>query len=139
LAVSSANRHGRPAATTVLEAATALGDAVEVYLDAGTSRGGVASTILDATGPVLRVVRAGALTLSDLIAVVPEIEDPENTAAEVAAATAGATPQADSTARADTAEQADAEQAGAAQTVGAGQAPDGAAAVPEAEDGADRP
>ncbi len=74
LAVSSANRHGRPAATTVLEAATALGDRVEVYLDGGTSPGGVASTIVDATGPTLRIVRAGALSRDQLTAVVPEIE-----------------------------------------------------------------
>src|SRR5699024_5264776 len=77
LAVSSANRHGRPAATSVLEAATALGDRVEVYLDGGPSRGGVASTIIDATGPTLRIVRAGALSLDELTAVVPEITDVE--------------------------------------------------------------
>lgn len=77
LAVSSANRHGQPAATTVLEAATALGDRVEVYLDGGPSRGGVASTIVDATGPTLRIVRAGALSRAELAAVVPELTEPE--------------------------------------------------------------
>ncbi|WP_454084033.1 L-threonylcarbamoyladenylate synthase [Georgenia sp. Marseille-Q6866] len=82
LAVSSANRHGRPAATTVLEAATALGDRVEVYLDGGPSRGGVASTIIDATGPTLRIVRAGALSLDELTAVVPEITDVERPASD---------------------------------------------------------
>ncbi|XNQ43209.1 L-threonylcarbamoyladenylate synthase [Georgenia phoenicis] len=80
LAVSSANRHGRPAATTVLEAATALGDRVAVYLDGGPSRGGVASTIVDATGPTLRIVRAGALSLDELTAVVPETADVERPA-----------------------------------------------------------
>jgi len=77
LAVSSANRHGRPAATTVLEAATALGDSVDVYLDGGPSRGGVASTIVDATGPTLRIVRAGALSLAELAAVVPGVVGPD--------------------------------------------------------------
>ena len=75
LAVSSANRHGQPAATTVLEAAAALGDRVEVYLDGGPSRGGVASTIVDATGPTLRIVRAGALSREDRAAVVADIAD----------------------------------------------------------------
>lgn len=74
LAVSSANRHGGPAATTVLEAATALGDRVEVYLDGGPSRGGVHSTIVDATGTPPRIVRAGALSREELAAVVPDIE-----------------------------------------------------------------
>jgi len=75
LAVSSANRHGEPAATTVEEAVSALGEQVEVFLDGGTSPGGVASTIVDATGPVLRVVRAGALSREELAAVVPDIGD----------------------------------------------------------------
>ncbi len=38
LAVSSANRHGKPAALTILDAATQLGDAVEIYLDGGQAR-----------------------------------------------------------------------------------------------------
>ena len=70
LAVSSANRHGRPAAQTVLEAATALGDRVAVYLDGGDSPGGEVSTIVDATGPVPRIVRDGALSHEELAAVV---------------------------------------------------------------------
>src|SRR5690606_25505614 len=74
LAVSSANRHGGPAATTVLQAATALGDRVEVFLDGGPSRGGVHSTIVDATGTPPRIVRAGALSREELAAVVPDIE-----------------------------------------------------------------
>src|SRR5690606_39643829 len=61
---------------------TALGDRVEVYLDGGPSRGGVASTIIDATGPTLRIVRAGALSLDELTAVVPEITDVERPASD---------------------------------------------------------
>src|SRR5699024_12844370 len=38
LAVSSANRHGKAAAHTVLDAATQLGDTAEEYLDAGNAR-----------------------------------------------------------------------------------------------------
>lgn len=71
LAVSSANRTGRPAATTVQEAYRQLGASVPVLLDGGTAPGGVASTIVDATGDVLRVVRLGALDLEALNAVTP--------------------------------------------------------------------
>lgn len=66
LAVSSANRTGRPAATTAAEALEQLGDSVAVYLDGGAAPGGVASTIVDATTGVLRVVREGAITLERL-------------------------------------------------------------------------
>lgn len=66
LAVSSANLTGHPAATTAQEARDQLGEAVAVYLDGGLAPGGVASTIVDATGPVLRVLRAGAIDLAAL-------------------------------------------------------------------------
>jgi len=73
LAVSSANRTGRPAALTADEARDQLGDAVGLYLDGGPAPGGVASTIVDATGGDLRVVRAGALSVEQLAAVAPVV------------------------------------------------------------------
>lgn len=73
LAVSSANRHGRPAALTVLEAATQLGDAVEVYLDGGRARIGTSSTIIDTTVEPPEIVREGALSREDIIAAVGDI------------------------------------------------------------------
>ncbi len=66
LAVSSANRSGLPAATTVAEALEMLGERVQVYLDAGPSPGASASTILDVTGPRGRVLRQGAVSLERL-------------------------------------------------------------------------
>lgn len=69
LAVSSANRTGRPAATTAAEADAMLGEAVEVVLDAGTSPGEAASTIVDATGEQGRILRAGVLSVEELNAV----------------------------------------------------------------------
>ena len=66
LAVSSANTSGDPAATTVAEAEQMLGDLVGVYLDGGPSRGGTASTIVDVTGTVPRVLREGPVTLEQL-------------------------------------------------------------------------
>jgi tRNA threonylcarbamoyl adenosine modification protein (Sua5/YciO/YrdC/YwlC family) len=71
LAVSSANKHGHPAAFTAREAYVQLGDSVSIYLDGGAVPGGVASTIVDATGTQLRVVREGALTLGQLREVAP--------------------------------------------------------------------
>ncbi|MFC7878951.1 L-threonylcarbamoyladenylate synthase [Isoptericola sp. NPDC057391] len=71
LAVSSANATGHPAALEVGDAQAQLGDAVTVYLDGGDAPGGVASTIVDATGEQLRVVRQGAITLEALNEVAP--------------------------------------------------------------------
>lgn len=76
LAVSSANRTGRPAATTAAEAYRQLGAQVPVFLDGGAAPGGVASTIVDATGPVLRIVRLGAIDLAALAAVAPVMAPP---------------------------------------------------------------
>jgi L-threonylcarbamoyladenylate synthase len=103
MAVSSANRHGLPAATTATEAQTQLGDAIEVYLDGGPCADNVPSTILDLTGTVPRLLRAGALSVDDLRKVVPVIDmttagaEPElspadrRAAAAIAAANAGTT------------------------------------------------
>ncbi len=66
LAVSSANKTGRPAATDADEAEEMLGDDVAVILDAGTTPGVEPSTILDVTGPVGRVLRLGAVSLATL-------------------------------------------------------------------------
>lgn len=73
LAVSSANRHGRPAALSVLDAATQLGDSVEIYLDGGPAKIGESSTILDATITPAEIVREGAITKERIIEVVGDI------------------------------------------------------------------
>ncbi|MFC8191810.1 L-threonylcarbamoyladenylate synthase [Cellulomonas sp. NPDC057328] len=87
LAVSSANRTGRPAATTAQEAYRQLGAHVPVFLDGGEAPGGVASTIVDATGDVLRVVRLGAIDLAALAAVAPVMAPAPPPAADDAPAT----------------------------------------------------
>ncbi len=66
LAVSSANLTGEPAATTIEDAERMLGSSVSVYLDAGQSPGGTASTILDVTGATPRVLREGPIGLDVL-------------------------------------------------------------------------
>ena len=73
MAVSSANRSGQPAAETAAQAQQQLGDDVAVYLDGGPSRAGIASTIVDVTAEVPRVLRAGAVGIDELRAVVPDI------------------------------------------------------------------
>lgn len=79
LAVSSANLSGRGAATTAAEAQEYFGPGVAVYLDGGPSPRGTASTIIDATGPELRVLRDGALPREVLAAHAPELGRPPGT------------------------------------------------------------
>lgn len=74
MAVSSANKHGRPAATTADDAREQFGAAVSVYLDAGSCADSVPSTIVDLTGSVPRVLRSGAVTADQLRKVVPLID-----------------------------------------------------------------
>ena len=74
MAVTSANISGQPPATTILEAATQLGSAVSVYLEAGPSTGGLASTILDCTGVTPVILRAGAVSAGQLQEVLGDIQ-----------------------------------------------------------------
>jgi tRNA threonylcarbamoyl adenosine modification protein (Sua5/YciO/YrdC/YwlC family) len=76
LAVSSANRTGFPPATTARQALGQLGTTVAVYLEAGSTGDAVASTIVDLTGDVPQIRRAGAVDLEALQAVLPEVEGP---------------------------------------------------------------
>ncbi|HEY6594948.1 MAG TPA: L-threonylcarbamoyladenylate synthase [Asanoa sp.] len=73
MAVSSANKHGQPPATTAEEAREQLEYAVRVYLEAGPCPDPVPSTIVDVTGDVPRVLRGGAIPLEKLQDVVPDI------------------------------------------------------------------
>ncbi|MDY3048713.1 MAG: L-threonylcarbamoyladenylate synthase [Rothia sp. (in: high G+C Gram-positive bacteria)] len=83
LAVSSANKTGRPAATTAAEAFDQLGNDVEVIIDAGPRPEGRAedqpshlvkpSTIVDCTSDRLVVVREGAISVEQLRQLAPGI------------------------------------------------------------------
>lgn len=69
MAVSSANIHGKPSATNAEQAFDYFGESVPVYLNAGESSVGVASTILDLTNAqnkVIRILRQGALRQSEI-------------------------------------------------------------------------
>ena len=75
LAVSSANTHGNPAATTAAEAQAQLGNSVAVYLDAGPGTSPVPSTIVDVSCDPPRVLRQGRITRQQLIEAVGELAD----------------------------------------------------------------
>ncbi len=75
LAVSSANSTGRPAALTAADAAAQLGRSVSLYLDGGPAPGETPSTIIDATGDRLRIVRPGAISAEQLAEVAPELAE----------------------------------------------------------------
>jgi L-threonylcarbamoyladenylate synthase len=74
MGVLGANRSGEPVPRTAHEARDQLGYAVSVYLDAGPCGDAVASTIVDLTSEVPRVVREGDIPLEKLREVVPAIE-----------------------------------------------------------------
>lgn len=88
LAVSSANLTGEPAATNAADAVKMLGDKVAIYLESGESKVGQASTIVDLTdiserasidgsmvpSGVIRIVRAGALSIDEIRRVAGDIE-----------------------------------------------------------------
>jgi L-threonylcarbamoyladenylate synthase len=62
---TSANRTGQPPAQTAQAVEAALGSEIEVIVDAGTTPGGMPSTVIDATGTV-RIVRDGVLGRSSI-------------------------------------------------------------------------
>jgi L-threonylcarbamoyladenylate synthase len=73
MGVSSANKSGRPPATTASEAQEQLGGSVDVYLDGGETSDNVPSSIVDLTGDAPRLMREGALPFDQLAKVVPNI------------------------------------------------------------------
>jgi len=76
MAVSSANRSGQAAPTTVDEAIEQLGESVSIYLDGGPCGEAVPSTIVDVTGSVARVLRVGDVSVEALRGVVGDLEVP---------------------------------------------------------------
>jgi len=73
MAVTTANKIGRPAPVTAEEARDQLEYAVRIYLEAGVALDNAPSTIVDVTGDVPRVLRNGAIPYEKLRDVVPDI------------------------------------------------------------------
>ncbi len=73
VAAPSANRFGRVSPTSVAhvlaEVGSALVPGLDVVLDGGPCPVGVESTIVDATGPAPRLLRPGAVSAADVVAV----------------------------------------------------------------------
>lgn len=69
LAATSANRSGHPSPRTAAEAASEIGDQVDLVLDDGLAPLGVESTILDVAHGPPRLLRAAALTAEQIEAV----------------------------------------------------------------------
>lgn len=73
MAVSSANRTGQAPAMTAADARAQLGDSVSIYLDGGPASIGIPSSIVDVTGPVPVLLRAGAVSLDALREIAPDV------------------------------------------------------------------
>jgi L-threonylcarbamoyladenylate synthase len=69
LPVTSANLSGQPDAQDASEVLAQLGSRVNLVLDGGRARGGVPSTVVDCSGELPRILRAGAISTADLAAV----------------------------------------------------------------------
>jgi tRNA A37 threonylcarbamoyladenosine synthetase subunit TsaC/SUA5/YrdC len=67
LPTTSANRSGEPELRDAAAIEAELGGALDLILDGGPSLGGPASTVVDATGDEVRILRPGAIT-ADAIA-----------------------------------------------------------------------
>ncbi|WP_432091390.1 L-threonylcarbamoyladenylate synthase [Streptomyces sp. NRRL F-5630] len=74
MAVSSANLTGHPAPETCDAAQEMLGDSVSVYLDGGPTSGNVPSSIVDVSGEVPVLLRAGVIDAEELRKVVPHLK-----------------------------------------------------------------
>ncbi|MCT2592379.1 threonylcarbamoyl-AMP synthase [Streptomyces sp. N2-109] len=74
MAVSSANLSGHPAPQDCDAAQEMLGESVSVYLDGGPTPDTAPSSIVDVTGEVPVLLRAGALSAEELRKVVPDLE-----------------------------------------------------------------
>ena len=90
LALTAANAPGRAVPVTYEAAYEQLREAVSIYLDAGPTTYGSASTVVDCRGPLPQVLRRGAVpvaALRDVVADVVDLLPPEETGEPVAAGT----------------------------------------------------
>ena len=61
LAASSANRHGGASPTTCVEAVAQVGEFCAFALDGGATAAALDSTVIDCSGPEVRILREGAV------------------------------------------------------------------------------
>jgi L-threonylcarbamoyladenylate synthase len=68
LPVTSANPSGHADARDATEVLAQFGSRIGLVLDGGPARGGVPSTVVDCSGELPRILRAGAIPPADLVA-----------------------------------------------------------------------
>ena len=66
ITATSANISGEPATADPDQVERTLGDRLDLLIDAGMTRGGASSTIVDVTGADPVLVRAGAISWDDI-------------------------------------------------------------------------
>lgn len=69
ITATSANRSGEQPATTIRAARESLGDKVKVFLEGGTSQASAPSTVIACDAHGYRIIRAGAISEQQIIAV----------------------------------------------------------------------
>jgi L-threonylcarbamoyladenylate synthase len=67
LAATSANLSGQQSPVTAREVAAQLGSRIPLVLDGGPCPGGVASTVVDLTGPTPVILRPGPLGMEEIL------------------------------------------------------------------------
>lgn len=72
LPTTSANRSGEPEAVDAAEIAARIGDDIDLILDGGRAHGGPASTVVDCTSDLARILRAGAVPPARVSAVLDD-------------------------------------------------------------------
>jgi L-threonylcarbamoyladenylate synthase len=72
LPVTSANLSGHPEARDASDVLAQLGSRIDLVLDGGPGRGGVPSTVVDCSGDLPLVLRAGAIAAAEIAAVLDE-------------------------------------------------------------------
>ncbi len=72
IAAPSANKSGEPSPTTVEMARRSLGEAPDAYLDGGPCDVGLESTVLEVLDNRIRILRPGAVTEADILALLPD-------------------------------------------------------------------
>ena len=77
LPTTSANRSGEPEARDAAEIEARLGPALDLILDAGPAAGGPPSTVVDATGATVRILRRGAVSEAGIACVLRDAGLPE--------------------------------------------------------------
>ena len=74
VAAPSANRSGELSPTTASHVARSLDGRIDLILDGGPCSGGIESTVVDVSGPTVRLLRPGLIGVADLEALVGLVE-----------------------------------------------------------------